>query len=182
MSLQVLRSAPPFDAKGDRVKARLRFGVFMAPLHNPVQNPTLQLREDLARVCELERLGFDEVWFGEHHSGGTEIWGSPEIMIASAAEMTERIKLGTGVISIPYHNPFMVAERMNLLDHLTRGRAMMGVGGGNSVRRVDDWRRRSRAAPHAARRVRCGHGQFSVTKALSRSKRTGSPFGMHVCN
>jgi limonene 1,2-monooxygenase len=102
----------------------------MAPLHNPAANPTLQLREDLARVGELERLGFDEVWFGEHHSGGTEIWGSPEIMIASAAELTKRVKLGTGVISIPYHHPFMVAERMNLLDHLTRGRAMMGVGPG----------------------------------------------------
>jgi limonene 1,2-monooxygenase len=112
------------------MKARLRFGVFMAPLHSPVANPSLQLREDLEFVGRLERLGFDEVWFGEHHSGGTEIWGSPEIMIASAAEITRRIKLGTGVISIPYHNPFMVAERMNLLDHLTLGRAMMGVGPG----------------------------------------------------
>jgi limonene 1,2-monooxygenase len=102
----------------------------MAPLHDPVANPTNQLRGDLALVGELERLGFDEVWFGEHHSGGTEIWGSPEIMIAAAAELTKRIKLGTGVISIPYHHPFMVAERMNLLDHLTRGRAMMGVGPG----------------------------------------------------
>jgi limonene 1,2-monooxygenase len=112
------------------VNGRLRFGVFNAPLHSPVANPTRQLREDLELVCELERLGFDEVWFGEHHSGGTEIWGSPEIMIAAAAELTKRIKLGTGVISIPYHNPFMVAERMNLLDHLTMGRAMMGVGPG----------------------------------------------------
>jgi limonene 1,2-monooxygenase len=116
--------------KGATMKGRLRFGVFMAPLHSPVANPTHQLREDLALVRELERLGFDEVWFGEHHSGGTEIWGSPEIMIAAAAERTERIKLGTGVVSIPYHNPFMVAERMNLLDHLTRGRAMLGVGPG----------------------------------------------------
>jgi limonene 1,2-monooxygenase len=112
------------------VNGRLRFGVFMAPLHSPVANPTRQLREDLELVCELERLGFDEVWFGEHHSGGTEIWGSPEIMMAAAAELTKRIKLGTGVISIPYHNPFMVAERMNLLDHLTLGRTMMGVGPG----------------------------------------------------
>jgi limonene 1,2-monooxygenase len=112
------------------VNERLRFGAFMAPLHSPAANPTLQLRRDLEFVRELEELGFDEVWFGEHHSGGTEIWGSPEIMIASAAELTSRIKLGTGVVSIPYHHPFMVAERMNLLDHLTRGRAMFGVGPG----------------------------------------------------
>jgi limonene 1,2-monooxygenase len=112
------------------VTNRLRFGLFMAPLHATAANPTLQLRSDLEHVVEAERLGFDEVWFGEHHSGGTEIWGSPEIMIAAAAELTKRVKLGTGVISIPYHHPFMVAERMNLLDHLTLGRAMMGVGPG----------------------------------------------------
>lgn len=110
--------------------ARLKFGIFMAPFHRPEENPTLALERDLELVDHLDRLGYDEAWFGEHHSAGWEIIGSPEIMIASAAQRTKRIRLGTGVTSLPYHHPLMVADRMVQLDHLTRGRAMLGVGPG----------------------------------------------------
>src|SRR5882672_652524 len=103
--------------------SRLRFGVFLAPFHKPGINPTLALQNDLDLVAWLDRLGYDEAWFGEHHSAGTEISASPEIMIAVAAERTRHIKLGTGVVSLSYHNPLWVAERIVLLDHLTRGRA-----------------------------------------------------------
>ena len=54
----------------------------------------------------------------------------PELMIAAAAERTERIRLGTGVISLPYHHPFNVAQRLVQLDHLTRGRLIFGSGPG----------------------------------------------------
>ena len=110
---------------------RLRFGIFMAPFHKPGINPTLALQSDLELVQWLDRCGYDEVWFGEHHSAGTEISASPEIMIAVAAERTRHIKLGTGVVSVSYHNPLWVAERLVLLDHLTRGRVMLGVGPGS---------------------------------------------------
>ena len=108
----------------------MRFGTFLAPFHSVHENPTLALERDLALVAHLDRLGFDEVWIGEHHSGGMEIVASPEIFIAAAAERTRRIRLGTGVVTLPYHNPFLVAERINQLDHQTRGRAMFGVGAG----------------------------------------------------
>jgi alkanesulfonate monooxygenase SsuD/methylene tetrahydromethanopterin reductase-like flavin-dependent oxidoreductase (luciferase family) len=108
----------------------LRFGVFYAPFHPLGQNPTLALQYDLERVVELDRVGFDEAWFGEHHSGGYEIIGCPEIFIAAAAERTKHIKLGTGVVSLPYHHPWLVADRMVLLDHLTRGRVLFGTGPG----------------------------------------------------
>jgi limonene 1,2-monooxygenase len=85
--------------------SRLRFGVFLAPFHKPGINPTLALQNDLDLVAWLDRLGYDEAWFGEHHSAGTEISASPEIMIAVAAERTRHIKLGTGVVSLSYHNP-----------------------------------------------------------------------------
>ena len=88
-------------------------------------------QRDLELVEHLDRLGYDEAWIGEHHSAGTEIIASPEIFIAAAAERTKHIKLGTGVTSIAYHNPLWVAERMVLLDHLTRGRAMLGCGPGS---------------------------------------------------
>jgi limonene 1,2-monooxygenase len=81
-------------------------------------------------VEHLDRLGFEEVWIGEHHSAGYEIIGSPELFIAAAAERTRDIKLGTGVVSLPYHHPLMVADRINQLDHMTRGRVMFGVGPG----------------------------------------------------
>jgi len=109
---------------------RLRFGTFMAPFHPPEHNPTLSLESDLELLAHMDRLGFDEAWIGEHHSAGSEIIASPELFIAAAAQRTQHIKLGTGVISLPYHNPLWVAERMVLLDHLTRGRIMMGLGPG----------------------------------------------------
>ena len=108
----------------------LRFGTFMAPFHPPEHNPTLSLEQDLDLLQHMDTLGFDEAWIGEHHSAGSEIIASPEIFIMAAAERTRHIKLGTGVVSLPYHNPLWVAERIVLLDHLTRGRIMLGVGPG----------------------------------------------------
>lgn len=111
--------------------ARMKFGAFIAPVHKPGKSPTVSMQHDLELVEHLDRIDFDEVWIGEHHSAGSEIIGSPEIFIAAAAERTHRIKLGTGVTSISYHNPLWVADRMVQLDHLTRGRIMLGVGPGS---------------------------------------------------
>jgi limonene 1,2-monooxygenase len=110
--------------------ARMRFGIFMAPFHPAGENPTVLLHNDLELIEHLDRLGFDEAWIGEHHSAGTEIIASPEIFIAAAAERTNDIKLGTGVVSASYHNPLWVAERAVQLDHMTRGRFMLGLGPG----------------------------------------------------
>lgn len=109
---------------------RLRFGTFMAPFHPPEHSPTMSLETDLQLLEHMDTLGFDEAWIGEHHSAGSEIIASPEIFIATAAARTKNIKLGTGVVSLPYHNPLWTAERMVLLDHLTKGRVMFGVGPG----------------------------------------------------
>ena len=112
---------------------RMKFGVFMAPFHWKGENPTLSLERDLEMIKWLDDLGYDEAWIGEHHSAGWEIIASPEVFMATAAERTKNIMLGTGVISLPYHHPLMVANRMVLLDHLTRGRIMLGVGPGALV-------------------------------------------------
>ncbi len=109
---------------------RMKFGVFLAPFHELGENPTLALERDFQLLELLDALGYDEAWIGEHHSAGWETIASPEVFIAAAAQRTRHIKLGTGVISLPYHHPLMVANRMVLLDHITRGRAMMGVGPG----------------------------------------------------
>ena len=111
----------------------LRSGVFLAPFHDLAENPTLALERDMELLQHLDALNYSEAWIGEHHSGGFEIIGSPEMFIAAAAERTKHIRLGTGVVSLPYHNPFILADRMVQLDHMTRGRAMLGVGPGALV-------------------------------------------------
>ncbi|MGE4219433.1 MAG: LLM class flavin-dependent oxidoreductase [Alphaproteobacteria bacterium] len=108
----------------------LKFGVFLAPFHRLGENPTLGFARDLELIEWLDHLGYDEAWVGEHHSAGWETIASPEIFIAAAAERTRHIMLGSGVTSLPYHNPFMVAQRFVQLDHMTRGRVMMGCGPG----------------------------------------------------
>ncbi|MBN9739208.1 LLM class flavin-dependent oxidoreductase [Pseudonocardia sp. P1] len=108
----------------------MRFGVFQGPYHRLGVNPNLAMRRDLELAAHLDRIGFDEIWFGEHHSGGVETIASPEVMIAAAAQHTTTLKLGTGVASLPYHQPFVLADRIIQLDHLTRGRMMFGVGPG----------------------------------------------------
>ena len=109
----------------------MRFGIFMAPFHCPAgQDPISALQRDLELVQLLDRLGYDEAWIGEHHSAGAEIIPDPMIFIGYAAPQTRHIKLGTGVLSLPYHNPLLVADRAFFLDQLTRGRFMLGLGPG----------------------------------------------------
>lgn len=110
--------------------SRMNFGAFLAPHHPIGENPTLQFRSDLDFVIHLDRLGYDEFWCGEHHSTGWEMIASPEMFLAAAGEHTGRIKLGTGVVSLPYHHPFLVAQNMVQLDHMTNGRAIFGSGPG----------------------------------------------------
>lgn len=108
----------------------MRNGIFLAPFHPLDQDPTEALHRDLELIQALDRFGYEEAWIGEHHSAGFEIISSPELFIAAAAERTQQIKLGTGVVSLPYHNPLMTANRIIQLDHMTRGRVMFGVGPG----------------------------------------------------
>ncbi len=112
---------------------KLRFGAFIAPFHPIEENPTLAIQRDLELVQWMDHLGYDEAWIGEHHSAAYELIASPEVFIAAAAERTKHIRLGTGVSSLPYHHPLMLADRINQLDHMTRGRVMFGVGPGALV-------------------------------------------------
>jgi limonene 1,2-monooxygenase len=122
------------DATSDRY---VKTGVFLAPFHPVSENPLLALERDMDLLVHLDRLNYHEAWIGEHHSAGFEIIACPEMFIAQAAERTRHIRLGTGVVSLPYHNPFTVAGRMMQLDYQTRGRAMFGVGPGSLVYDAD---------------------------------------------
>ena len=108
----------------------MKFGIFLAPFHRLGENPTLAMARDMELIEWLDCLGYDEAWVGEHHSAGWEIIAAPEIFIAEAAHRTRNIMLGSGVTSLPYHHPFLVAQRFVQLDHMTRGRVMLGCGPG----------------------------------------------------
>ena len=110
--------------------ARMKFGAFLAPHHPIGEHPMLQMRNDIKFATQLDALGYDEFWVGEHHSTGWEMIASPEMFLAAVGEHTHRIKLGTGVVSLPYHHPFTIAQRMVQLDHMTGGRVIFGTGPG----------------------------------------------------
>ena len=108
----------------------LTFGIFLAPFHRVGENPTLSMARDMELIEWIDELGFDEAWVGEHHSAGWETIASPEVFIGAAIERTRYIRLGSGVTSLPYHHPLMVANRFVQLDHMSRGRTMLGCGPG----------------------------------------------------
>jgi limonene 1,2-monooxygenase len=108
----------------------MTFGAFVGPFHEVGENPTLAYERDLELMEWLDTFGFQEAFIGEHHSAGWETIACPEVFIAAAAQRTRHLRFGTGVVSLPYHHPFMVADRIVLLDHLTRGRLILGVGPG----------------------------------------------------
>src|ERR1700720_3832506 len=134
-----VRAGPPICGRLARVvcgggfamaRRGMKFGIFLAPFHRLGENPTLAMARDLELIEWLDWLGYDEAWIGEHHSAGWEVIASPELAIAQAADRTRQIKLGSGVTSLPYHHPFLVAQRFVQLDHMTRGRVMLGCGPG----------------------------------------------------
>jgi limonene 1,2-monooxygenase len=110
--------------------AGLSFGVFLAPYHPLGESPLMTYRRDLEIIERCDQLGFDEAWVGEHHSAAWENIADPAVFLAAAGQRTHRIRLGSGVVSLPYHHPMMVADQFVQLDYLTNGRAMLGVGPG----------------------------------------------------
>ena len=106
----------------------MKFGFFMMPLHTPNENPSLAFERDIDMINYAEKLGYDEYYIGEHHSAAWETMPMPELVLAKASATATRMRLGTGVVSLPFHHPFHVAERFAFLDHLTRGRIVLGVG------------------------------------------------------
>lgn len=108
----------------------MQFGLFMMPLHPPERSLVDSYERDLAQIVLADRLGYHEVWIGEHLTERWENAPAPELLIAQALVKTERIILATGVTLLALHNPVEVAHRIAMLDHLARGRFYWGIGGG----------------------------------------------------
>src|SRR6201999_3790344 len=87
-------------------------------------------KHELALAAAAEEAGFDSVWTPEHHFTSYELTPDVPQFLAWLAGQTSRIKLGTMVSVLPWHDPVRVAESFNVLHHLSEGRAMVGIGRG----------------------------------------------------
>ena len=86
--------------------------------------------EDTLQECErAEALGFDSVWLGEHHNHPL-LYPTPLIGLAAIASRTRRIRLGTGVLLLPLYHPVAVAEEGAMVDMISGGRLILGLGAG----------------------------------------------------
>ena len=110
----------------------MKLGLFMMPLHPPGRPPAETYDEDLELVRRADRLGFSEIWVGEHMLLEWENMPTPELFIARALGETEQIVFGTGVVLLHFHDPVQVAHRIAMLDHLAKGRFMFGIGSGGT--------------------------------------------------
>jgi len=88
------------------------------------------MKEQLDLMRSAEDLGFDSVWPAEHHFSDYGYCASPALSLAAIASVTKRIRLGTGIVVLPFHNPIRVAEEYAMLDLMSDGRVDFGVGRG----------------------------------------------------
>ncbi len=98
-----------------------------------MQRPTMDdhavIEETIEQCILADEMGFDAVWFVEHHFLTTfSMSPCPEIILTAIAAQTKRIRLGFGVVILPYHHPIRVAERIAMLDHISNGRVEFGTG------------------------------------------------------
>src|SRR5579883_2412254 len=108
----------------------MKLGLFMMPVHPPSRSFTETLAEDEEKSLYADRLGFDELWVGEHFSAASEPIPSPLMFMASLLPRTKRLRFGTAVICLPSHDPVKVAAEVAQFDHMSRGRLMLGIGPG----------------------------------------------------
>jgi alkanesulfonate monooxygenase SsuD/methylene tetrahydromethanopterin reductase-like flavin-dependent oxidoreductase (luciferase family) len=108
----------------------MKYSCFMMPLHPPGRNVTETLQEDREAVLLADRLGFAEAFVGEHVTDAAETVTSSMIFLASLASETKNIVLGTGTINLPNAHPAAVAAQAAMLDHLLKGRFIMGISPG----------------------------------------------------
>ncbi len=117
----------------NRWESAMKLGMFMMPMHRVGRDLTEILDEDLQTVLHADRVGFDEVWVGQHYACCSEPISSPLTFLAVAIPQTKRITFGTGVINLPQNHPAQVACDTALFDHLSRGRLLFGIGPGGLI-------------------------------------------------
>jgi alkanesulfonate monooxygenase SsuD/methylene tetrahydromethanopterin reductase-like flavin-dependent oxidoreductase (luciferase family) len=108
------------------------YGYFSMPLHPPGRSLTDGYKIDIEQFVMADQMGYSEGWMGEHFTIPWESHPAPDLFVANVLPRTDQIKLGTGVVLLPMHDPRLVALRIAYLDHLAEGRFMFGIGSGGA--------------------------------------------------
>jgi len=146
----------------------MRYGIFHLPSLSAIDyaNAADRLHSMVEQAAYGEELGFDSVWLAEHHFqsfGG--ILSSPPVIGAAIAQRTAKIRIGTAVTLLPYHNPLRIAEDYATLDCLSDGRLDFGVGHG-----FIKWESLTFGAPLEELRHRFKENLEIIQKAWSEAK------------
>lgn len=94
------------------------------------RTPEQLIYQVLEQTEVADQLGYESVWFAEHHFSEYGILTSPQMLLTAAAQRTKNIRLGVSIVSLPFHNPIRIAEDYALLDVLSNGRLNLGLGSG----------------------------------------------------
>lgn len=97
-------------------------------------------RRELRQAARAEQVGFDSVWASEHHFSDYQLTASTPMFLSWVAGQTQRVKLGAMVTVLPWHDPVRVVESYSVLDHLSDGRAILGMGRGLGAVEFDGFR------------------------------------------
>ena len=109
----------------------MKFGLFnLMTQRDSSVSPEAVVRDTVAMVQLADQAGFDIVWFAEHHFSNYSLCPSPLVMAAHCAGLTKRIRLGTAVLVLPLYNPMRMVQEIGLLDVVSGGRAVIGIGSG----------------------------------------------------
>jgi alkanesulfonate monooxygenase SsuD/methylene tetrahydromethanopterin reductase-like flavin-dependent oxidoreductase (luciferase family) len=111
----------------------MKLGMFMMPVHPLHRSPTETLREDREAVILADRLGFHDVFIGEHLTDKAENITNSMLFLATLIHSTERIKLATGTSNLSQMHPVLIAAQAAMFDHLAQGRFILGVSPGALV-------------------------------------------------
>jgi alkanesulfonate monooxygenase SsuD/methylene tetrahydromethanopterin reductase-like flavin-dependent oxidoreductase (luciferase family) len=133
---QTEQVATTFSA-GVARSTRVKLSNFLFPeSREPAQDERV-IDETIAEAKLTERLGFDAVWLAEHHFDGICVYVDPISFAAVLAAATRRIRIGFAVAQVALHHPIRLAEQISLLDNITKGRIIAGLGRGTAYNIYD---------------------------------------------
>lgn len=151
----------------------MEYGLFAMPLHPPHRDKIEAMQRDIDTFVLADELGYSEGWMGEHFTLPWENVPAPDLFVAHMLPLTKQIKLGTGVVVLPYHDPRVVAMRIAYLDHLARGRLYFGIGPGGGF--GNDFELMGVASSDGSHRART----FESIEAILKIWSTDAPFEFH---
>jgi|TARA_B100000809_G_scaffold732_1_gene838 alkanesulfonate monooxygenase SsuD/methylene tetrahydromethanopterin reductase-like flavin-dependent oxidoreductase (luciferase family) len=110
----------------------MRFGSWVFPISQNSKNDGHVIDDTLTEIDRWEALGFDSIWLSEHHFDGATAYADPVVFAGAIAQRTKNVTIGFAVVEMALHHPVRLAAQVALLDHLSKGRMMLGTGKGSA--------------------------------------------------